>query len=117
MKVFWSGKRLLIIPLVLAIALVGGATSALLAVCGPFTDVSGPFCPFILQVYYLGITSGTSPTTYSPDDPVTRGQAAVFIARSFDQSVRRSSRRAALDQWWTYHAALRGRPRDDADRA
>jgi hypothetical protein len=26
---------------------------------------------------------------------------AVFIAKSFDQSVRRSSRRAALEQWWT----------------
>jgi len=101
MKLFRSGKRLLVIPVVLALAALGGATSALLAVCGPFTDVSGPFCPFILQIYYLGITAGTSPTTYSPDDPVTRAQAAVFIARSFDQSVKRSSRRAALDQWWT----------------
>ena len=29
-----------------------------------------------------GITTGTSPTTYSPDDPVTRGQMASFIARA-----------------------------------
>ncbi len=101
MKLFRSGKRLLVVPLVLALAALGGAGGALLAVCGPFTDVSGPFCPFILQIYYLGITAGTSPTTYSPDDPVTRGQAAVFIAKSFDQSVKRSSRRAVLDQWWT----------------
>ncbi len=101
MKLFRLSKRLLVIAIVLALAALGGATSALLAVCGPFTDVSGPFCPFILQMYYLGITSGTSPTTYSPDDPVTRGQAAVFIVRSFDQSVKRSSRRAALDQFWT----------------
>jgi len=101
MKLFRSGKRLPVVPVVLALAALGGAASALLAVCGPFTDISGPFCPFILQIYYLGITSGTSPTTYSPDDPVTRGQAAVFVARSFDQSIKRSSRRAALDQWWT----------------
>ncbi len=106
MKLSRSGKRLLVVPLVLALAALGGATSALLAVCGPFTDVSGPFCPFILQMYYLGITAGTSPTTYSPDDPVTRGQAAVFIARSFDQSVKRSSRRAPLNQWWTPRARI-----------
>ncbi len=101
MKRFRLNKRLLVIPLVFALAALGAAASALLGVCGPFTDVSGPFCPFILQIYYLGITSGTSPSTYSPDDPVTRGQAAVFVARSFDQSVKRSSRRAALDQFWT----------------
>ena len=28
-----------------------------------------------------GITSGTSPTCFSPDDPATRGQAAAFIWR------------------------------------
>jgi hypothetical protein len=29
----------------------------------------------------LGITAGCGPTTYCPDDPVTRGQMAVFIMR------------------------------------
>jgi len=101
MNLFRPGRRLLVILLVLALAALGGAASGLFALCGPFIDVSGPFCPFILQMYYLGITSRTSPTTYSPDDPVTRAHAAVFIAKSFDQSVKRSSRRAALDQWWT----------------
>lgn len=28
-----------------------------------------------------GITTGTSPTTFSPDDPLTRGQAATFLYR------------------------------------
>ena len=69
--------------------------------CGPFTDVTPGFCPYILEIYYLGITAGTSPTTFSPDDPLTRGQGAVFIAKGLNQALARSSRRAALGQWWT----------------
>jgi hypothetical protein len=87
-----------------AATVFGGAVAGVLADCGPFVDVgAGPpnFCPFILEIYSLGITAGTSETTYAPNDPVTRGQMAVFIAKSFDQSLRRGSRRAALGQWWT----------------
>jgi hypothetical protein len=96
-------KRLGIATLAAA-AVLAGALRSVLADCGPFVDVgTGPpnFCPFILEIYSLGITAGTSPTTYSPNDSVTRGQMAAFIARSFDQSLRRASRRAALGQWWT----------------
>ena len=96
--------RRLAIAALAAAAFFAGALRALLADCGPFVDVGvGPpnFCPFILEIYTLGITAGTSPTTYAPNDPVTRGQMAAFIARSFDQSLRRGSRRAALGQWWT----------------
>lgn len=85
-------------------ALFAGAVAAVLGDCGPFTDVgAGPpnFCPFILEIYDLGITAGTSPTTFAPNDPVNRAQMAVFIAKSLDQSLSRSSRRAALGQWWT----------------
>lgn len=99
-----KGKRFALAGLVAALAVLAGATRGLLADCGPFTDVgAGPpnFCPFILELYYLGITAGTSPTTYAPNDPVTRGQMAVFIAKSFDQSLSRGSRRGALGQWWT----------------
>ncbi len=87
-----------------AAALFGGAVAGVLADCGPFADVgTGPpnFCPFILELYYLGITAGTSPTTFAPNEPVTRAQMAVFIAKSFDQSLARGGRRAALGQWWT----------------
>ena len=97
-------RRILHLSMAAAAALFGGAVAAVLADCGPFVDVGvGPpnFCPFILEIYSLGITAGTSPTTYAPNDPVTRGQMAAFIARSFDQSLRRSTRRAALGQWWT----------------
>ena len=38
----------------------------------------------INQLADLGITRGTSATTYSPSDSVTRGQMALFIARLMD---------------------------------
>ena len=39
----------------------------------------------INQLADLGITQGTSATTYSPSDAVTRGQMALFIQRLMDQ--------------------------------
>jgi S-layer homology domain len=100
MKVLRSTKRLLVIPVVLAVTLLVGAASRVLGDCGPFTDVSF-FCAPILELYYLGITGGTSPTTYAPNQTTTRGEIAAFVSRSFNQSIKRSSRRAALGQWWT----------------
>src|SRR5215471_3281438 len=94
-------KRLLILPVVLAALLAGGAVRIVQDQCGPFTDVTPAFCPYVLELYYLGVTVGTSATTFSPDDPLTRGQGAVFVAKGLDQSLARSSRRAALGQWWT----------------
>lgn len=81
--------------------LTGGATQRAQDACGPFTDVSSNFCPFVLEMYYLGITAGTSATTFSPNNPVTRGQAAVFVSKGLNQALARSSRRAAIGQWWT----------------
>jgi hypothetical protein len=41
-----------------------GASSVLFGLCGPFTDVAADaFCPFVLEIFYLGITTGTTPTT------------------------------------------------------
>jgi hypothetical protein len=79
----------------------GGAVRIAQDQCGPFTDVTPQFCPYVLEMYYLGITAGTSATTYSPDDPLTRGQAAVFVSKGINQALARSSPRAALGQWWT----------------
>ena len=44
-----------------------------------------PFKPFIEQLYNDGVTSGcsASPLLYCPDQPVTRGQMAVFLVRAF----------------------------------
>jgi hypothetical protein len=49
-----------------------------------FSDVppSHPLFQWIQKLRDLQITSGCSPTTYCPDDSVTRGQMAVFIIRA-----------------------------------
>ena len=94
-------KRLSIVSLALVAIFAGGAVRIVQDQCGPFSDVTPAFCPFVSELYYLGITAGTSATTFSPDDPLTRGQAAVFVAKGLNQSLARSSRRAALGQWWT----------------
>jgi hypothetical protein len=75
----------------------GGATTTL-----PFTDVQGNvfFCQ-IAAAYFSGLANGTSATTYSPGDTVTREQMAAFITRTMDQSLKRSSRRAVAKKWWT----------------
>ncbi len=94
-------KRLLIVPLLFTAAALGGAIRVVQDQCGPFTDVDPAVCPFVTELLYLGITAGTSSTTFSPNDPLTRGQGAVFVAKGLNQSLARASRRAALGQWWT----------------
>jgi len=90
-----------VLLLALAALLAGGAVRIVQDQCGPFTDVSPAFCPYVLEMYDLGITAGTSATTFSPDNPMTRGQAAVFVSKGINQALARSRRRAALGQWWT----------------
>jgi DNA-binding beta-propeller fold protein YncE len=70
----------------------------------PYTDVASvgdPFCPGIMEAYVTGISKGTTPTTFSPNNTVTRVQMTTFLQRSLDQGLARTSRRAALNQWWT----------------
>lgn len=47
----------------------------------PFKDIrnSDSHAENILAIYALGITSGTTPTTFSPNAPITRGQAAKML--------------------------------------
>ncbi len=86
--------------------LTAGAGGALLGVCGPFTDVTdAAFCPFVLEIFTLGITSGTTPTTYDPTSSVNRLQMAAFLSRTVDGALKRRSRRATLDQFWTTKSA------------
>ena len=102
MKASFAGRRfLIIVTLGLTAVFLGGVARIVQNSCGPFTDVTPTICPYVLEMYYLGITAGTSPTTFSPGNPLTRGQAAVFVAKGLDQALARSSRRAALGQWWT----------------
>src|SRR5262249_15155007 len=83
-------------------AVLAGAAAPLAGTCGPFTDVAADvFCPFVLEIFYLGITTGTTATTYDPASNVSRLQMAAFLSRTVDGGLKRGSRRAALDQFWT----------------
>ena len=53
----------------------------------------------------MDATNGTTSTTYNPGDPVPREQMAAFTTRTMDQSLKRGSRRAALNQYWTTQGA------------
>jgi hypothetical protein len=86
------------------------ATAQAQELCGgqnypfPYTDVSGvgaAFCPGIMEAYVTGVSKGTTPTTFSPTETVTRVQMTTFLQRSLDQGLARTNRRAALNQWWT----------------
>jgi len=55
-----------------------------------FTDISGYSAAIqtaINQIKQLGVTTGTTATTYSPDDNVTREQMAMFIERLLGQTA------------------------------
>lgn len=89
--------------------LIGSAPVPAQEMCGgapyafPYTDVSGvgaAFCPGIMEAYVTGVSKGTSPTTFSPNQAVPRVQMTTFLQRSLDAGLARASRRAALDQWW-----------------
>ena len=96
-----SGRTLLIGIAALA-SLLGGAGTVLLGACGPFTDVAGDaFCPFVLEIFTIGITTGTTATNYDPTSNVSRLQMAAFLSRTVDGALRRGGRRAALDELWT----------------
>ena len=85
-----------------AVAALGGSAAAVLGACGPFSDVTDPpFCNFILEIFYLGITTGTTPATYDPTGNVTRIQMAAFLSRTVDGVLKRGSRRAASSSLWT----------------
>jgi hypothetical protein len=102
MRRIHSGRSLSLVCIAVIAALLGGAGSTLMGVCGPFTDTANDaFCPFVLEVFYLGITTGTTPTTYDPTSNVNRTQMAAFLSRTVDRTLQRSTRRAALQQFWT----------------
>ena len=49
----------------------------------PFTDLPGDVHGYIPLAYNLGLVEGTSETTFSPNAPLTREQAAVMITHVF----------------------------------
>ena len=107
MKLTDAFRRATGILLLSSTALLCGGASAIFGVCGPFTDVAADvFCPFVLEVFYIGITTGTTPTTYDPTSAVSRLQMAAFLSRTVDGVLKRGSRRAALNRFATPQATL-----------
>src|SRR5262249_5146726 len=53
------------------------------------------------EIFYLGITTGTTPTTFDPTSNVTRLQMAAFLSRTVDRTLQRGNLKAALGQFWT----------------
>jgi hypothetical protein len=109
-----SGRRLMVMmAATIALVVISTRVQTDTGTCGgvtitvPFNDVMGNlfFCQ-IAEAYFSGLTNGTTATTYSPNDMVPRQQMAAFITRTMDQSLRRGSTRAALDQWWTPKSAV-----------
>src|SRR5262245_52366055 len=97
----------LLLPFAAAAALAAGGGGALLGTCGPFTDTANDvFCPFVLEVFYMGITTGTTATTFDPAGNVTRLQMATFLSRTVDSTLKRGSRRAAANKFWTPGSSL-----------
>src|SRR6516225_7224811 len=98
----------LLAGLVIGLAVISARLQADTSSCGgvtttlPFTDVmSSPFFCQIAEAFFSGLSNGTSATTYSPSQNVPREQMAAFITRTQDSSLRRGSKRAALQQFWT----------------
>ena len=76
--------RLIAWILVLIICLGAIPWAAAAGTSNPFTDVSAasPYYPAILWAYENGITGGTSPTTFSPNNTCTRAQIVTFLYRA-----------------------------------
>ncbi|MBK9603936.1 MAG: S-layer homology domain-containing protein [Anaerolineales bacterium] len=58
----------------------------------PFVRPHGPMLPLarttpppVIEAYGLGIADGTSETTFSPDQPVTRGEFAKMLYRALSR--------------------------------
>lgn len=102
----------LLITLLASLTVLSSRIQADTGTCGgvsitlPFTDVmASPFFCQIAGAYYSGLTNGTTATTYSPTQNVTREQMAAFITRTLDQSLKRGNQRAAQEKWWTPQVA------------
>ncbi|SRR6266404_372188 len=106
-------RAVAVVGLVIIVATMSAKLEADTGSCGdasitlPFIDVpSGNifFCS-IAEAFFSGLTNGTDATHYSPSASVSREQMAAFVTRTMDQSLKRRSVRAALQQFWTTQTA------------
>ena len=106
-------RATLLISLIVSVTFLSTRLLADTGTCGgqmitlPFMDVSAGnifFCS-IAEAFFSGLTNGTDATHYSPSASVSREQMAAFVTRTMDQSLKRRSMRAALQQFWTTQTA------------
>ncbi|MEM8706918.1 MAG: S-layer homology domain-containing protein, partial [Actinomycetota bacterium] len=78
-----STFRALLVFAVLAAGLATATSTTPAGAASPFDDVPAGvwYSDAVEWLADSGITTGTSPNTFSPGDPVTRAQMAAFIAR------------------------------------
>src|SRR5436853_1826732 len=105
-------RGLMLLALLISLTALSSQIKADTGTCGgvtitlPFNDVmASPFFCEIASAYYSGLTNGTTATTYSPTQTVTREQMAAFISRTLDQSLKRGSRKAVAKKWFTPQTA------------
>jgi DNA-binding beta-propeller fold protein YncE len=55
----------------------------------------------VLEIFTLGLTTGTTPTTYDSASNVSRLQMAAFLSRTVDATLKRGDAGAALGKFWT----------------
>jgi hypothetical protein len=101
-------RAVMLVVLITSLAVLSKHVKADTGTCGgvtitlPFNDVmASPFFCQIAAAYFSGLTNGTTATTYSPTQTVTREQMAAFISRTMDQSLKRGSQHAVAKKWWT----------------
>lgn len=112
-KLPYTLRLVMLITLMTSLTVLSTRLQADTGMCGlgattlPFTDVpsANPFFCSIAAAHFSGLTAGTSATTYSPANNVTREQMAAFITRTMDQSLKRGSKRAVTEKWWIPQAA------------
>lgn len=113
MNITIRSRILILVVVTITAVLASTRMNADTGTCGgssltlPFTDVpsSNVFFCSIAEAFFSGLANGTTSTTYNPGGTVPREQMAAFVSRTMDQSVKRSSKRAALDQFWTSQGA------------
>lgn len=76
--------------LVRALGLRGAAELCEKKAALPFTDVTSRK-GYIIVAYDIGMTKGTSATTFGPDLTATRGQAAAMLARIYEKLSQRAT--------------------------
>lgn len=81
----------------------------------PFTDTKmlGSHQSNINILYKMGITSGTSPTTFSPNAPISRAQAAVLMTKTEKGKASIKTLKASDYEWDSFYTYSSYYEKDD----